>query len=52
MSAQDDSQAVRQLLRIFKPLERLQGVLERAATLEAAHFGLGEVKVDVAKPCP
>ena len=36
MSAQDDSQAVRQLLRIFKPLERLQGVLERAATLEAA----------------
>ena len=36
MSAQDDSQAVRQLLRIFKPLERLQGVLDRAATLEAA----------------
>lgn len=34
MSTQDDYSAVRQLLRAFKGLTQLQGVLERAATLE------------------
>lgn len=34
MSTQDDYSAVRQFLRAFKGLTQLQGVLERAATLE------------------